>query len=561
MNPNSSTHSPSPETLQRSQDAVPAAVQAASAALSWLSVLSLGWIALIAGRVIDHALGSTPVEIWDFLFMGVFALAAATATATSRILTSHWQGRAEQRLRHSVTRSLFEAGLSSSRGEAAGGFLASATSGTEKAAYYRSRFLGPIIGSLTIPLAVLLLIGLTLNWLTAGLLLLGAILIPVIIGGFQAAFRKVSTEYRKSSGQLSMRFLDSLQGLSTLTVLNAADRAGKELAEANEHNRQKVMKLLAANQLIIFVLDAAVSLLIIALAAWLALAQLSTGSLTPGQAFALLLLAVLLLEPANKVGQFFYIGMTGRAAERDINALLENSASGEEAEEARREHATTLSKPSHSSPALQIDHLSFSYDETSPVFNDFSLRVEQGERIGIIAPSGTGKTTLAALISGDLRPDSGHIRLFGHDTAPLSGAAMKSLISTVPQKTYLFTGTLESNLRLASPSSSREELLLALAQAGLGEELTLDTIIGEQGLTLSGVQAQRVAIARALLKDTPLLILDEPTAQLDALSELKIAAALEALSEHRTVLVISHRQLILNNIDRVITLGESGTAQ
>jgi ABC-type multidrug transport system fused ATPase/permease subunit len=431
--------------------------------------------------------------------------------------------------------------------------VSAATTDVEKAAAYRAGFVGPIAGTMVGPVLVIIVIGLAVDVVSALWLALAIPVIPLVVGGFQRAFRQVSGSYRRSTAMLSGAFLEAVQGLSTLVLHRAAERTGRDLAARGEDNRRQVMRLLAANQLLILVVDAAFSLGTLALAATLAVVRLADGTLTPGSAVALVLLSTLLTGPADIVGQFFYIGATGRAAEKGLSGVLAERTA------LPTGRATTVDRPS-GGLAIELDHVTAGYGDGPPVLRDLTLSIAPGEHVALVGPSGVGKSTIAALLSRHLLPMSGNVRVGPLDTRDASGASVRALIAVVDQQTTLFTGTIGDNLRVAKNDATDEELHAAVDAAGLAADvarmpLGLDTPVGERGLSLSGGQAQRIAIARALLRDAPVVILDEPTSQVDLASEAAIVDALRTLSRDRTVVTIAHRASAIRDVDRVIELG------
>ncbi|EJF46768.1 ABC transporter, ATP-binding protein, partial [Actinomyces massiliensis F0489] len=178
-------------------------------------------------------------------------------------------------------------------------------------------------------------------------------------------------------------------------------------------------------------------------------------------------------------------------------------------------------------------------------------------------PSGAGKSTLVALAGGDLLPAAGTVRVVGTASTAGTQDAVRAASAVVAQTTWLFTGTIADNLRLADPDADDARLWRALEAANLDDEVRrmpdgLRTRLGEQGLGLSGGQAQRVSLARAFLADRPLLILDEPTSQVDLDSEAQIVEAIDRLAQGRTVLTVSHRAGALTTADRVVRVADGG---
>jgi ABC-type multidrug transport system fused ATPase/permease subunit len=186
--------------------------------------------------------------------------------------------------------------------------------------------------------------------------------------------------------------------------------------------------------------------------------------------------------------------------------------------------------------------------------------------VAIVGQSGAGKSTIASLVQRNIPIGDGELFLAGADANTLTTDSARSLSATVGQTTFLFTGTLRENLQIAKPDASDEELWQALDTANLTQEISampqgLDTVVGERGYSLSGGQAQRLAIARALLKDAPLLILDEPTSQVDLEGEAAILAAIDNAVAGRTVLTIAHRPSTLRSVDRILTLADGNLTE
>jgi ATP-binding cassette subfamily C protein CydCD len=190
-----------------------------------------------------------------------------------------------------------------------------------------------------------------------------------------------------------------------------------------------------------------------------------------------------------------------------------------------------------------------------------SVRVPAGSTVALVGPSGAGKTTVASLLLRFWDPQAGVVRLFGHDLREYGLDDLRRRIALVAQDTYLFNDTLRANVLLARPDADEAALRAAIERAALGELVAalpdgLDTVVGERGAQLSGGQRQRVAIARAFLKDAPVLILDEATSHLDAVSEALVREALERLARDRTTLVIAHRLSTVRDAGAIAVLAE-----
>ncbi|MDO5574250.1 MAG: ABC transporter ATP-binding protein [bacterium] len=216
--------------------------------------------------------------------------------------------------------------------------------------------------------------------------------------------------------------------------------------------------------------------------------------------------------------------------------------------------------------AIELEHLSFTYDEGQDIFKDFSLQIKKGEKLAVVGGSGGGKTTLYKLMLEFAVKKSGIIRIFGHDSEQYSVHTMRSFFSYVPQDCYLFDTTIYENVRMGRPDATEAEIKQALADAFLTEFIEslpdgMYTEIGERGSKLSGGQKQRIAIARAFVKNAPIILLDEATSALDSKSEQEVQEALNHLLEGRTSIIIAHRISTIENCDRIIVLEKGEVAE
>lgn len=207
---------------------------------------------------------------------------------------------------------------------------------------------------------------------------------------------------------------------------------------------------------------------------------------------------------------------------------------------------------------IEFRAMDFSHDDT-PLFKDFSVAIEQGQKIGLVGHSGSGKTTLTKLLLRFKDISSGSILINGVDIRSVRQAELRSIISYVPQEPLLFHRSLKENIAYGKPAASMDEIIQS-AKGGNAHEFIeklphgYDTLVGERGVKLSGGQKQRVAIARAMLKDAPILLLDEATSALDSESEQLIQDALWKLMKGRTAIVIAHRLSTIQKMDRIIVL-------
>jgi ABC-type multidrug transport system fused ATPase/permease subunit len=210
--------------------------------------------------------------------------------------------------------------------------------------------------------------------------------------------------------------------------------------------------------------------------------------------------------------------------------------------------------------SLQFSNLSFSYPgQKIPAIRDISFELQSGKSLAIVGPSGAGKSTIVNLLLRFWEYGSGDIRLGGELLHGLEQDEVRSRCAVISQSSYFFNASVRDNLKLARPSASQEEIENAARQAQIHEFILMlpegyDTFIGEQGLRLSGGERQRLAIARALLKEAPILILDEPTANLDPVTEKQVLDTLFSVMGNRTTLLITHRLVGLENVDEILVM-------
>lgn len=210
---------------------------------------------------------------------------------------------------------------------------------------------------------------------------------------------------------------------------------------------------------------------------------------------------------------------------------------------------------------IVFEHVFFAYDPKSPVLSDINIHIKCGQRIGIVGPTGGGKSTIVSLIARFYDPTGGRVMIDGTDVSDFRLDSLRGQIGFVLQDTALFYGSVRENIAYGRPESTEEEIVNA-AKLSNAHDFILnmphgyDTIVGERGVTLSGGQRQRIGIARAVVRNSPILILDEPTAALDTESEKVVMEALENLMVGRTVIIIAHRLTTIRDADKILVLNK-----
>jgi ATP-binding cassette subfamily C protein CydD len=386
--------------------------------------------------------------------------------------------------------------------------------------------------------------------LGAAILLVTLPLIPVFGALVGLHTRDATARQWAALAQLGGHFLDALRGLPTLRTFGRAEAQEDIVAGVADTHRRATMRTLRITFLSTLVLDtvATLSLALIAVPVGL---RLLHGSLDLTTALTVLLLAPEAYQPLRALGSQFHAGTEGTATAREAFALLDA-----EGAPAPVPHRGTGSPASERPPRIRFENVTVRLPgRPRPVLHDVSFTVEPGERVALTGPSGAGKSTLLALLLGLVQPDEGRVLVGGHDLGTLDQDAWRRSIGWVPQRPYLFDRSVADNIRLGDPGAGDEDVVRAARAAAAHDFVTAlpdgyATRLGARGTGLSAGQRQRIALARAFLRDAPLVLLDEPTAGLDADSESAVLAAGERLMTGRTVLVVAHRARLLEGADR-----------
>ena len=361
------------------------------------------------------------------------------------------------------------------------------------------------------------------------------------------------------SGDLNAHAADSVQGLGEIVAFQRVRARGEEFAaKARDYLAVRVpflrdLTLQSARQEVATGLG---GLAVVLAGAWLA----ASGRLDGGMLPLLTLLAMSAFVPVWEIAQVGRQLADTLGAARRVYAVHAEPVPVTDGPGARRTSGDA-------EIALEMTRVSFAYPgRRRRALIDVSFSVPAGSTVALVGPSGAGKTTVANLLLRFWDPDAGVVRVAGHDLREYELDDLRRRIALVAQDTYLFNDTLRNNILLARPGASAEELLAAVDKAALDDFVAalpdgLETVVGERGAQLSGGQRQRVAIARAFLKDAPILILDEATSHLDAVSEQAVRSALDVLSRDRTTVVIAHRLSTVRAADQIIVLDDGRVAE
>ena len=285
--------------------------------------------------------------------------------------------------------------------------------------------------------------------------------------------------------------------------------------------------------------------------------RVASGSITVAALVAFILYLFLLVMPLGRMIGAWTQLQTGLGALTRIQEIL---ALDPEDDERPERPAAPLSRPAAGPvPLLELADVSFAYPDGTQVLDGVSLQVPAGSRVALVGPSGAGKSTILALVEGFYPLDGGVVRWAGTDVREMPRAALRARLGYVEQEAPVLAGTVRDNLLLTRPDATDLELWAVLADVGLTDVVRrsprgLDVLVGDEGVLLSGGERQRLAIARSLLARPELLLLDEPTASLDARNEGLLRETLAAASAHRALLVVAHRLSTVLDSDQIVVL-------
>lgn len=398
-----------------------------------------------------------------------------------------------------------------------------------------------IIRTLVFTVAIL-----CLDWRVGIVFLLGALLFLWVNAGLLKKSRQLSPERIHAQTALVDAALEYIQGMSVVRAFRGSRAAEKTMNEAIGQTEQKNFKLerkrIPYNVLEQIVLRVA-AVAAILLSVWLFL----HGSMSLFTCLMMTVSAFLVYSELESAGEMFFMLPMIDASISQVDAIDQAP---------RMDEGGSVRTPQ--SRDITFDHVDFSYGERK-IIQDVSFTVPEGTTTAIVGPSGSGKTTLTSLMARFWDVDSGSVKLGGIDVKDYALDSLMSNFSMVFQTVYLFTDSIENNIKFGKPDATHEEVVAAAKAARCHDFISAlpegyDTVIGEGGATLSGGERQRLSIARAMLKDAPIVILDEATANVDPENEADLQEAIEALTGGKTIIMIAHRLKTVRRANQILVL-------
>lgn len=517
-----------------------------------LIIVQAGLIAAIVHGAIAEGRSPSTLAPFFLAFVGVVTIRAG-AQWLQQAAGINASADIRGRLRARVLDRIDALGPVRLAGDHSAGLASQALEQVDAVDGYFARYRPQLVIAVAIPAAILIT-AFTQDWIVALLLLAAAPLIPIFMAIVGMGAEQLNRQQFETVTRLAGHFLDRVRGLSTLRLFGRADAAVNEVHAVADEYRQRTMRTLRVAFLSSAVLEFFASVAIATVAIYVGfglLGYIEFGNATDLTLFSglfVLLLAPEYFQPLRTLAQHYHDRAAALGAAEGLRELLERPAPAAVPENERA--------AGERNGIIEIEGLTFAHTDREAVIRDAALHVGAGERIAVVGPSGCGKSTLLQLLAGFIAPETGSITIDGH--APGTAGP----VAWIGQRPFLIPGTIRANIALARPEATRDEIELAADRASVtafAAELPegLDTPLGEGGQGLSGGQGQRVALARAFLAPAPLILLDEPTAHLDASAEAAVLGALRELSATgRTLVIASHHPAVRAMVDRVITIDQ-----
>lgn len=468
----------------------------------------------------------------------VYPLISAAAGIIVRYICSRATGDVKDKLGRSVKKDLRERvynkivklGVKTTDGMSMAGLTQVSVEGVEQLDLYYSSYLPQFFFAMIAPV-ILFLICVWIDWRTALVLIACVPLIPVSIVAVSKYAKKIFAKYWGKYTSMGDKFLDSVQGLKELKIFQADAAQHMKINESAEEFRVITMKVLVMQLASTTIMD-----LVAYGGAGVGIALAISGAafwgLNPIAALFLCLVAVEFFLPLRAFGSAFHVAMNGASAGKKIISLLNapDSEWGTETVDGKE---------------IKLENVTFSYDGKRDVLKNVNMTFPEKGMTAIVGESGCGKSTVVNMLTGAFRPQKGDVTVGGKQLEKLSRENWYSHLSAVSYNTYIFNESVRDNFKMAKENVSDEEIFAALEKVNLKafieENGGLDKVITEDANNISGGQKQRLALAIALVSDKDIYVFDEATSNIDIDSEAIIMKNIKAISEEKSVIVISHR--------------------
>ncbi len=526
----------------------------ATFSLGVLRVLAFIGVSLMSAMAAVAVRNGEDYSTW-LIGLGVVAVVAAVFHWLESWLAHDMAFRMLSQMRIALFRKLDSLAPAFMLRRRSGDMINLATHDIEMVEYFFAHTITPVFVAVLVPSLVLALLAsfdITLAITLLPFLIL-VVFMPVMM---RRKIDRLAGRARQLLGALSAHTVESIQGLGELLAYQATTRRRSQFLELiDQHHRERLPFFSEMTRHIVIT-----DLLTVTSGLAVILVSISLVGVGALDAVYLPLLALASMAAFLPVVEISDAGRQLAETFAATNRLIQVHDSQPVVNDNAVADAESETLPQNTALDITFHEVDFCYDDQEvPALSQINLRISAGSKVAIVGASGAGKSTLAHLLLRFWDPRHGTISIANRDIKSLSLDYLRTHIALVAQDTYLFNDSLAANLRMAKPDASDTELRQAIQRAELLEfverlPLGLDTQVGERGYALSGGQRQRVSIARAFLRDAPILILDEATSHLDAISEQAVHRALRALMQNRTTLVIAHRLATVRDADQIVVM-------
>lgn len=442
------------------------------------------------------------------------------------------------------------------RGERSGALANAVMDGIEALEAYYARYLPAMSLMALVPISILVFV-FPFDWISALVMLFTAPLIPLFMIFIGKGAEKRNQQQWQQLARMSAHFLDMIQGLTTLKLFNASRREAQAIAQVSDEYKNRTMSVLRVAFLSSFTLEF-FSTVSIAMVAVLIGFRLFYGEMDFVYGFFVLLLAPEFYAPLRNMGTHYHARMDAIGAAEKLIDILNTPVPEKPVQGYQSFQAQQLT--------IQFQQVSFVYPDGQQALADIDVTIQPGEQLALVGSSGAGKTTFTQLLLGFLQVSEGELLVNGLRLQDIHPEHWRRHIAWVPQQPRLFYGSIMDNIRLGDANASLEQVKQAARCAYAHEFIEAlpygySTLVGERGQGLSGGQIQRVALARAFLRDAPLVIMDEATANLDRESEQLVQQAIQSLAQHRTMVMVAHRLSTIAHADRILVFDKGRIIQ
>ena len=397
-------------------------------------------------------------------------------------------------------------------------------------------------------------------WLNWDFTLIAVAVTPFLlffISRFKKAVKKATHDVRKEQAEIVAVVQQGLESMQVIEAFGRQDLEQQMLADVSHATVNAALKARKVKSMLSPIVTITVALCT-AVVLWRGAALILKDVMTVGALTVYLAYLTKFFKPVKDLASTTNAIAQAAVGVDRVRAILDTDTILPERDDAF--------EPRFLKGEIQFDHVAFGYTADTPVLKDICFKIEPGQMVGFVGPTGSGKSTIVSLIPRFYDPTGGVVSLDGRDVRDYKLNPLREQIGYVLQDTVLFRGTILENIAFGRPNATREEIVDAARMANADEFISrmpkgYDTIVGERGSTLSGGQRQRIGIARVMVRNSPILLLDEPTAALDSESEKLVIEALERLMKGRTVIMIAHRLATVRDANQIIVINQGVVAE